>query len=117
MSPEPGRRPVHAIRADATGGPVATPVVSASLVAGPASGSPAVERVVYCYRCGSCDYRRLYAPLRDGFACSTCWHALGRPFPRAEPPAELVHEQETQTRDRMNARGGTARHLVRAGKS
>jgi hypothetical protein len=78
---------------------------------------PAVERVVFCHRCGSCDDRRLYAPLRDGHVCSTCWGALGRPFPRAEAAPELVQAAELATRERMTARGGTDRHLVRNGKT
>ena len=83
----------------------------------PAVEVPAVERPVYCHRCGSCDPARLYAPLRDGHVCSSCWHALGRPFPRAEAAPELVYEAEIRTRERMTARGGTDRHLVRSGKS
>jgi recombinational DNA repair protein (RecF pathway) len=79
--------------------------------------SPAVERVVFCHRCGSLDDRRLYAPLRDGFVCAPCWHALGRPFPRAEAAPALVHAAELQTRERMTARGGTDRHLVRNGRT
>ena len=76
-----------------------------------------IERVVFCYRCGSCDDRRLYAPLRDGHVCSDCWRALGQPFPRAEAAPEAVYEAELRTRERMTARGGTDRHLVRNGKT
>ena len=78
---------------------------------------PAVERVVYCHRCGSLDERRMYAPLRDGHVCSDCWHTLGQPFPRTEADPELVHEVELRTRERMTARGGPDKYLVRAGKS
>lgn len=75
------------------------------------------ERVVYCHRCGSCDDRRLYVPLRDGHVCAGCWHVVGRPFPRSEAAPALVHEAELRTRERMAARGGTDRHLVRNGRT
>lgn len=73
--------------------------------------------VVFCGRCDTIDDRRLYAPFRDGYLCAPCWHALGRPFPRSEAAAELVHEAELRTRERMLARGGADRHIVRKGLS
>jgi hypothetical protein len=44
------------------------------------TAGPAVERVVYCHRCltDQIDERRFYAPFRNGFLCSSCWHELGR---------------------------------------
>lgn len=72
---------------------------------------------VFCGRDGTLDDRRLYAPFRDGFLCAECWRALGQPFPRAQASPDLVHETELRTRERMQARGGTDRHLVRNGRT
>lgn len=72
---------------------------------------------VFCGRCLVVDDRRLYAPLRDGHVCSDCWKALGSPFPRAEASPSIIHEAELRTRERMVARGGTDRHLVRNGRT
>lgn len=70
-----------------------------------------------CETCGSCDDARLYAEVDGRWYCSRCWLGAGRPWPtRALSPLE-VHEAELATRERMTARGGLDRHLVRNGKT
>lgn len=60
---------------------------------------------------------KLFAVVDGRRLCALHWVAAGRPWPRnIAPPAE-VHKAELQTRERMLARGGTDRHLVRSGKS
>lgn len=56
----------------------------------------------------------LFARIGHEQVCASCWHRAGRPFP---PPASMaaVHEAQVATRQRMEARGGADRHLVRKG--
>jgi len=49
--------------------------------------------------------------------CSDCWHAKGSPWPRRPATIEEIHAAELKTRERMQARGGADRHMVRSGKS
>lgn len=74
---------------------------------------------VWCYRCGSADPDKLYAHAGApwGVLCADCWHRVGCPFPRHVATAQESHETEERTRDRMLARGGTDRHLVRSGRT
>lgn len=74
---------------------------------------------VWCYRCGSADPDQLFARVggRWPFVCALCWHQIGCPWPRNLPTMEEVHEAEVHTRERMLARGGTDRHLVRNGRA
>jgi hypothetical protein len=68
-----------------------------------------------CSHFQALDERRLYGVV-DGYGyCSDCWKAAGRPFPKRPPGAFELEAQEIRNRDRMLARGGTDRHLVRNG--
>lgn len=60
---------------------------------------------------------RLYAVVAGRRLCAHHWHAAGEPWPRETLTAQQVHEAELRTRERMTARGGTDRHLVRNGKT
>ncbi len=74
---------------------------------------------IYCYRCGAGDPRQLFGRIggRYKLVCAQCWHYLGCPWPRNEPPLAELAAAEARTRDEMLRRGGTDRHLVRSGKS
>ena len=64
------------------------------------------------------DERILYARLgTDRSLCCGCWKRAGRPFPRKKLSELELHESELAMRAKMTARGGTDRHLVRAGKT
>lgn len=71
------------------------------------------------FRCDTCPNAvHLFVRRQDGrIACADCWKAAGCPFPRAAATDVQVFEAEQRTRERMNARGGTTRHLVQSGKS
>jgi hypothetical protein len=51
-----------------------------------------------------------------GNLCASCWKRLGRPAPA---PSTMHEESDAAlaARDRMLARGGTDRHMVRSGKA
>jgi hypothetical protein len=67
--------------------------------------------------CGGCGRPvDLYARIDGTPACPRCWRRAGSPYPRRATMDE-VHQAEVRTRERMNARGGADRHMVRAGKS
>lgn len=71
-----------------------------------------------CDGCGPEGARSTLLALVDGRRlCLPCWLAAGRPWPTSACSALEVHETELRTRERMTARGGTDRHLVRTGKS
>jgi hypothetical protein len=67
-------------------------------------------------RCsGPCHGNYLLLVLTErGALCPGCWRAAGEPSALMGTETE-VHEQLQRTRERMVARGGTARHLVRKG--
>lgn len=71
-----------------------------------------------CDECPPDTGSRLFVTVSGRRYCARHWHAAGRPTPR-EPlaTAQQVHEAELRIRDRMNARGGTDRHLVRNGRT
>jgi hypothetical protein len=71
---------------------------------------------IACDRCREAydQARALFARIGHERVCAACWHRAGRPFPGPAPMA-AVHEAQVATRDRMNARGGADRHLVRKG--
>jgi hypothetical protein len=52
----------------------------------------------------------------NGALCASCWHALREPGAHPSTMQE-THQAEIRTRDVMQRRGGTSRHLVRAGLS
>lgn len=52
---------------------------------------------------------------RGRLLCLGCWRAAGRPWPMPETDVYRIHEAEEATRQKMLARGGTHRHLVRKG--
>lgn len=56
---------------------------------------------------------QLLTRTKRGLLCPPCWTDAGSP----EPVGDGAHRQEERTRERMLARGGTDRHLVRTGKS
>jgi hypothetical protein len=56
-------------------------------------------------------------PIGGRVLCAKCWHEMGEPFPAPGSSAQALHEAELATRARMQARGGTDRHLVRNGRS
>lgn len=69
-----------------------------------------------CARCGSLDDRKLYANAgKRGTFCAECWHLLGCPFPQDHAAPIELEAQEMATKQRMLARGGADRHLVRKG--
>jgi hypothetical protein len=61
---------------------------------------------------------RLFARVGKRRLCFVCWVVAGRPWPPPDnaTPEEL-HQVELRTRERMLARGGTDRHLVRNGRT
>ena len=60
---------------------------------------------------------RLFAEIGGRRFCSKHWFLAGHPWPRDLPTPDEVHLAEIRTRERMLARGGAFRHLVRSGKS
>lgn len=71
-----------------------------------------------CTTCGAGQEqgRVFLARLGGGrLLCLVCWRAAGRPWPMPETDVQRIHEAELATRERMQARGGTDRHLVRKG--
>ena len=68
-----------------------------------------------CDRCGDVSPGRLFVTVDGVVYCSACWRRAGRPFPRSIATVTELHEAEVVTRDRMLARGGAYRHLVRKG--
>lgn len=68
--------------------------------------------------CGRCRRpMRLLAVVGPYLLCSACWEAAGSPWPRGQATAQEIHEAELAIRERMTARGGTDKHLVRKGLS
>lgn len=59
----------------------------------------------------------LFAAVNGRVICSECWHRAGSPFPRREASVAEIHAAELAIRERMQARGGADRHMVRSGKS
>lgn len=70
-------------------------------------------------RCDTCPAEVYLVTRRhDGrVACAECWKAAGSPFPQTPATPAQAFEAEQRTHERMKARGGTARHLVNAGKA
>jgi len=60
---------------------------------------------------------QLHVVVDGRLFCGAHWRAAGRPFPRTEATVEELHQAELATRERMQARGGADRHMVRSGKS
>jgi uncharacterized Zn finger protein (UPF0148 family) len=75
--------------------------------------------IAWLFRCDTCKRDvHLFARRHDGrIACAECWRAAGSPFPREAVTAAQIFAIEQATRERMKARGGTARHLVQSGKA
>lgn len=71
------------------------------------------------HRCTRCaEPRQLLARIGpETLVCPACWRALGEPAPAKIVSASDVFFHETRTRERMTARGGTDRHLVRIGRA
>lgn len=72
--------------------------------------------------CDSCnriflEQGRLFVRVDGRWYCVECWRKAGRPWPRREATLDELHAAETATRERMLARGGAHRHLVRKGVS
>lgn len=81
--------------------------------------APPLRRVsLSCDECPPDSGSRLHVTVSGRRYCAKHWYAAGCPTPR-EPlaTAQQVHEQELATRDRMNRRGGTDRHMVRTGRT
>ena len=71
----------------------------------------------WLFECEGCRAaRRLFAVVRGRLLCAACWKAAGAPYLRGNDPLQAF-AQEQETRQRMLARGGTDRHLARAGKA
>ena len=68
-----------------------------------------------CERCRAA--RMLLMPTRLGLVCAACWYELGQPGAATVTDTLAIHEAELRTRERMTARGGTDRHLVRNGRT
>jgi hypothetical protein len=75
--------------------------------------------LVGCDRCPDARPNGLYAHAEGPFArlCSSCWVAMGRPWPRHAKSMQQVHESEVAIRAGMTARGSTDRHMVRNGRT
>jgi hypothetical protein len=67
-------------------------------------------------RCPGLGEDSLLVATTKGRLCAPCWKRAGRP---GAPPATMQQEAAAvvETRDRMLARGGTDRHMVRSGKA
>jgi len=59
----------------------------------------------------------LFVAFGGRLICSDCWRAKGSPWPKRPATVAEIHAAELRTRERMQARGGADKHLVRAGKS
>ncbi len=71
-----------------------------------------------CDACGPDGSRSTLLAVVDGrHLCLPCWLAAGRPWPTSACSPLEAHEAELRTRERMTARGGTDRHLVRNGRT
>lgn len=71
---------------------------------------------VGCDGCGPDAARSTLLAVVDGRRlCLPCWLGAGRPWPTSVASPLEAHEVEVRTRERMTARGGTDRHLVRKG--
>lgn len=68
-----------------------------------------------CDRCH--EPRFLLADTFRGRLCPTCWFEMGQPGARVVSDVQAIHEAQLRTRERMHARGGTDRHLVRNGRT
>lgn len=67
-------------------------------------------------RCSRCRADRLLlVRIREEELCAACWRRAGMPGPGVTATAAEVFIHETKVRERMTARGGTDRHLVRNG--
>jgi hypothetical protein len=70
------------------------------------------------FACDNCHRPHLlFASFGGRLICGDCWQAKGSPWPRRPATAEEIHAAELRTRERMQARGGTDRHMVRNGKT
>jgi hypothetical protein len=70
-----------------------------------------------CSFCGDCRDPGLYVRLGPAqHACSDCWREMGQPGPMRVDP-RMIAAHEVRIRERMLARGGSDRHLVRSGKT
>lgn len=70
------------------------------------------------FACDQChEPRLLFAIFGTRLLCADCWHAKGSPWPKRPATVEEIHQAELRTRERMQARGGADRHMVRSGKS
>lgn len=70
------------------------------------------------FACDDCHRPHLlFANFGGRLLCSGCWQAKGSPWPRRPATVEEIHTAELRTRERMQARGGADRHMVRSGKS
>lgn len=70
-----------------------------------------------CARVFTIEENRLFVRVDGRWYCAGCWRKAGRPWPSRLASIEDLHAAETATRERMNARGGADRHLVRKGLS
>jgi len=70
-----------------------------------------------CDRCGDAQFTRKYANVDGERLCRGCWERAGRPYPKRTATEIERFALETAIRERMTARGGTGRHLVRNGKA
>lgn len=67
--------------------------------------------------CSRCDRGvSLFVRIEGRPVCARCWKRAGSPAPRP-PTMHERHEAEVANHERMNARGGADRHLVRSGKA
>ena len=80
-------------------------------------GGDALLMVPVSPRCSRCrETALLFALIWKLRLCRRCWVEAGRPWPEASTMHD-THQAEVAARERMQARGGTDRHLVRAGLS
>lgn len=93
-------------------GPNAIPSASHSDSPGPLSDLPAEWFACDCHG----DPHMLFARCGGRLLCAKGWRAAGFPKADAAEP-QRIHETETAVRERMTARGGKDRYMVRAGKS
>ncbi len=71
-----------------------------------------------CSRCLDARPDGLYGLTVLGRLCWRCWRELGQPPSRwPEATIEERHQAELRVRERMLARGGNDRYMVRSGKA
>jgi hypothetical protein len=82
----------------------------------PATAPEPVDRL--CQACADFYPNQLLVRVGGRWLCAHCWHKAREPWGVGETiSAAELQEIENRTRERMTARGGTDRHLVRNGRT